>query len=694
MQKILLVPALATALTCFACSDDTVAPDGAALEASVDLPVSDAGVDLKLTDTTPDAGSDGPVPDAPAPDLFVSDGPPPPAHSWCATPKKLALSGGKITVSGNTSGAANQYPTLSCNNPNGPWPGPQLYYQVALQANKTYRATLTPGKGLDAALYAFPAGTACGAAAVDNACTAYSSDVIGAGAAGVEKVTITPTSAGDWVLAVDSHSKTASGAFTLTVAEHAPPANTACAKATEIKLSAGKGSVSGDTSGATNEYGNNISCGGYTYMAGPQLYYKVALKAKQAYKLTLNAAFYGQLYVFPVNGCGSTSSINKACGGSNGKKMGPVGPNTPWSMVFTPTVSGTYVVAVDSASSLQAGSFTLAVSTFATAKNGKCSAAQALKLTAGAATGLGDTSGVKNEHSSVKCGGAYALNGSQVYYKVTLAAAKTYRLALTPSFSGYVHIVPGGSCTKDGKKIDTACKSKGKTGDVAGPVGPGKTGELYFTSQKGGSHVIAVDSLGGGESGSFKLDVAEFALKAPASFTAPLCWDFDSACQTLGATGDWQCGAYAFSAGATCDAPAATSAPKAPRSGSGMWGTVLNSCHKPASNASAPCANKNPYDDSLLYFAVTIPGTWKTATLTYWSWDDYFLPYDWSEVRVNGAVVGQTCKTKASTVAWTKRTVDLSKHAGKTVTVSFHFAASSAVNYSGWYIDDLSITGK
>lgn len=693
-MKTILLPALITALLCTACSDDTTTPDGAAMEAGTDLPL-EAGADLGPDGVSDDAAADALVPDAPAPDLFISDGPPPPSHSWCATPKKLALAGGKVTVSGSTSGAADQFPSVNCGNPNGPWAGPQLFYRVALQANKTYQALLTPATGFDAALYAFPAATACSASAVNSACAAHSSDVIGSGSAGLEKLTITPAKAGDWIVAVDSHSKAASGAFTLAVAEYTPPVNTSCAKATEIKLSSGKGSATGDTGDATNEYGSNIDCGGYTYLTGPQLYYKVTMKAKQAYKLSLSTSSYGYLYVFPVNGCGSTSSINKACGGTGGVLAGPVGPGASGSVVFTPTVGGSYVVAVDSASSLHAGPFTLAVSTFSSAKNGTCAKAQALTLSGGKGSASGDTTGIKNEHGSVKCGGSYALNGSQVYYKVTLAAGQTYRLALTPSFIGYLHLFPDGSCTKDGKKIEAACGSAGKTGDVVGPVSPGKTGELYFTPATGGKYVIAVDSLGGGQAGSFTLDLGQFSLKAPATFTAPLSWDFDSACQNLGQSGGWQCGSFSFKADKNCDAAASTSAPKAPHSGSGMWGTVLNGCHTPAGNAKSPCNNKNPYDDSLLYFAVTLPGTWKTASLTYWSWDDYLIPNDWSEVRLDGKVVSQTCKgSKASPVAWTKRTVDLSKHLGKTVTVSFHFASSTTVNYSGWYIDDLAVAEK
>ncbi len=697
MRKTVLLLALLAPI-CIACSDDDdPAADASITEAGADLPNVDLAADA-AADAGPEASVDSLVPDAVVPDMPVSDSKLTPEHRWCAKPKKLTLSGGKASVSDSTVGASDQWPMVACGNANGPWAGNQLYYRVSLDAKKAYRVTLTPAKGYDAALYAFPAKTACKAATVNGACAGFNSDVVGAGK--VERLTFSPAASGDWVVAVDAHAKAAAGAFSLEVAEHTPPAHSVCAKAKELKLVSGKGSATGDTAAAVNENGSKVACGGYVYMTGPQLYYKVALKAKQAYKLTLSPSFFGYLYVFPENGCGSVTSINTACGTSGqGTLAGTVGPGTSGSAVFTPGTSGTYVVAVDSAAAKNAGTFSLSVATFSAAKNGTCAKAKTIQLSSGKVTVSGDTTGLQTEHSSVKCGGPHALNGSQVYYKVALTGGKAYRVALTPaSHTGYVSIFPGGSCTKDGKKIETACGSKGKTGAAAGPVNPGKTGSLYFTPAKSGDYIVAVDSLGGGQSGPFSLQIGEHALKAPATFTAPLSWNFDSDCQKLGSTGDWQCGgaAYAFDAKhKNCDVPTGTAAPKAPHSGSGMWGTVLNGCHSPSGNAQAPCANVDPYDDSVLYFAVTLPAAWKKATLTYWSWDDYFLPYDWSEVRVDGKAVIQTCKgPRATPVAWTKRTVDLSAYVGKTVTVSLHFSASTTVSYSGWYVDDLEIKGQ
>ena len=82
--------------------------------------------------------------------------------------------------------------------------------------------------------------------------------------------------------------------------------------------------------------------------------------------------------------------------------------------------------------------------------------------------------------------------------------------------------------------------------------------------------------------------------------------------------------------------------------------------------------------------------------MTYWDWNDYSGYADWSEVRINGTPVGQICTSAAipSPLAWTQRTVDLKAYIGKTVQVEFHFYATTVVQYAGWFIDDLAVTGS
>ena len=160
----------------------------------------------------------------------------------------------------------------------------------------------------------------------------------------------------------------------------------------------------------------------------------------------------------------------------------------------------------------------------------------------------------------------------------------------------------------------------------------------------------------------------------------------------LKAWGDWQWGVLAFKADINCDAASTMSPPPKPRSGARVWGTRLNGCYSAANNAQAACKNANPGDDSILRVGVQIPPGNKTAVLEWWEWTDYFKDFDWTEVRINGKVVAQDCTgghKKPS--AWVKRSINLNGYIGKFVGVEFHFMATSVVNLSGWYLDDLKI---
>jgi hypothetical protein len=124
-----------------------------------------------------------------------------------------------------------------------------------------------------------------------------------------------------------------------------------------------------------------------------------------------------------------------------------------------------------------------------------------------------------------------------------------------------------------------------------------------------------------------------------------------------------------------------------------MWGTVLDECYSPLGNNADPCQNADIHDDSVLNLKAKIPSTFTKARLSYWEWADYFLSFDWSEIRIDGKVLKQTCKGSLTTPPeWTKQIIDISSHIGQTITVSFHFMASGVVNQAGWYLDDIAIT--
>ncbi len=176
----------------------------------------------------------------------------------------------------------------------------------------------------------------------------------------------------------------------------------------------------------------------------------------------------------------------------------------------------------------------------------------------------------------------------------------------------------------------------------------------------------------------------------PAAPQVLLSLDFEAGKAGLVATKDWQWGVLAFKAGTGCDA--AAKPPTACHSGTHCWGTILNDCYSPLGNAANECANVSTTDDSVLTLDTAIPASYKSARLTFWEWRDYFLPYDWAEVRVNGSVVYQDCKTSyVAPTAWTKRTILLNGYLGKSVSIAWHFMATTVVNHSGWYLDDVVI---
>ena len=125
-----------------------------------------------------------------------------------------------------------------------------------------------------------------------------------------------------------------------------------------------------------------------------------------------------------------------------------------------------------------------------------------------------------------------------------------------------------------------------------------------------------------------------------------------------------------------------------------MWGTVLNNCYNNLGNNAgyATCTNSNPADDSILTLSVDLTGL-PDATLSWWEWYDLFSNWDWAEVYANGTRVFPHCESSyTAPTAWVQQTVNLTPFVGGVVTIEFHMMASTVVNYSGWYLDDVSVT--
>ena len=362
----------------------------------------------------------------------------------------------------------------------------------------------------------------------------------------------------------------------------------------------------------------------------------------------------------------------------------------PRTLYFKPAQSGSYTLAVDSAFSTTKARFTIEIDKHAPGSAGSyCSGAPTLPLAAGTATVQGDTFGGPDEFgAAVKCGHYSALDGPQKYHRVAMTAGKLYELELATTFDGNLYVAsPQAGCTP--ALIEADCASKGATGHHMRVNKKRKS--LAFLPQQSGLHTVAVEGTmpNTGYAGAYTLTVTE---RVVPTFSAPLSWSFEGDCRGLAASGDWECGPLAFLGNERCWSGA--DPPKAGHSGSWAWGTTLNGCHARA-DATSGCTNTYGDEGAVLTFRVVLPASWSKATLSFWSWDDYQLPYDATEVRVDGASVYQQCTgKKASPVGWTKRSVDLSGYVGKTVRITLQLQETGSVEYSGWYIDDLAVTGS
>ena len=168
-------------------------------------------------------------------------------------------------------------------------------------------------------------------------------------------------------------------------------------------------------------------------------------------------------------------------------------------------------------------------------------------------------------------------------------------------------------------------------------------------------------------------------------------WDFEGSNGGFVGSLDWIWGTYAWS-GTTCDS--SNYPPPAAYSGTGMWGTRLNDCYQNRGNNTGygTCANGNPADDSILSFSVDLTAVTGPVEMSWWEWYDLFSNWDWGEVYVNGSVVFQHCEASfVQPTAWVQQIVDLTPYIGGVANVQIHMMASSVVNHSGWFIDDVSV---
>ncbi|MCA9672338.1 MAG: hypothetical protein KC503_42380 [Myxococcales bacterium] len=464
-----------------------------------------------------DGGSDGAAREdtraiadgAPSGEASAGDGAPahdtsadsaPVDNQRCTTPRQLALgSTGQLEIKDDTAGQANQFGTdISCGS-SSTFDGAQRYYLVALAAGKTYRVTLEPDASFDAALYAFAASTGCSAQAIDAACEGYVSDAQGAGK--IETITISPIIAQDWVIVADSYTASEAGPFRLRIEEIAPPSNGTCSAPAALALVGGSVKVNGDTTLAANQFGQDVSCGTPYDFDGAQVYYKVALQGGKHYEVRVTSnTFDTALYAFEATTPCSAAAINLRCAGAvsdetNGK---------PDVITLSPKTDGDYIIVVDSDWDDGAGTFALSVDELKLPGNITCAAPSPLALAQGSGQVKADTSKSRDEFAgAIDCGATLGLDGPQLYYRVALAAGKTYRVDLTPNgFDAALYAFPAATSCQSAA-LNAACAAH--FSDKAGS----KAESVMITPAQNGDYIVVVDSYSASAAGAFTLDIQQ-----------------------------------------------------------------------------------------------------------------------------------------------------------------------------------------
>jgi len=448
----------------------------------------------------------------------------------CVGAKELTFSAGKASYSGTTSGAVNEFGKAIRCGEIAAFTGPQRYHKVPMTRGRAYRISLTPQ--FAAVFYLF---TDCSENIINVDCTSggatgFLSQPVASGS--TKTVLFKPKATGSYRVAVDSASISQAGSYTLTITEILPPPNQKCASAQAVTLGAGgMATIKGSTGGASNEFSKSIGCGLGVDFDGPQVYYSISLTKGTWYKLSLTPDFPAALYVANAQSKCKPSNLNTDCGSRAGTVLPLVSQGATLSTAFSPVVSGTYLLAVDSMDPLASGDFVLAVETFTPAPGMTCPKATPLTLNSGKASVKGSTGAFFNDLGAhVTCGAGAPLVGPQNYFSVKLQK-KTYQVALKPTFAATLAL--GSQCLT----LPADCGSGGLSGATL-QVTPGTTGSLLFSPYTAGSYVVSVDSASSTAKGAFELLVQEYIKPTHGSCSSPKTISLStSPAQEIGDTG-------------------------------------------------------------------------------------------------------------------------------------------------------------
>jgi hypothetical protein len=143
--------------------------------------------------------------------------------------------------------------------------------------------------------------------------------------------------------------------------------------------------------------------------------------------------------------------------------------------------------------------------------------------------------------------------------------------------------------------------------------------------------------------------------------------------------GEWERGSIITGVHEFCDTSPRPE-PDGPISGANVFATNLDGCYQ---NSGATSSLSQTFDLS----AIPAP-----IQLSWWNWHEVFGTFDVIRVNINDTTLWEDTSSGA-TPDWLEEFVDLSPYAGNAaVEVEYELDATTVVNRSGWYLDDLAIT--
>lgn len=137
-----------------------------------------------------------------------------------------------------------------------------------------------------------------------------------------------------------------------------PPLHQRCAQAKALVLSQGAVMVEDSTIGATDEFGEAVSCGSGYWLDGPQVYFTFEAEAGASYDIGLAPTFGARIMLFGDT-C-DVAQVQAQC--MSGAIPGElVSQNTSEGFTFVAATAGTQTIAVDSRAYTWYGEFSLSI---------------------------------------------------------------------------------------------------------------------------------------------------------------------------------------------------------------------------------------------------------------------------------------------------------------------------------------------